>query len=220
MNLIRFVSEEMRRFISALMCLIMGASLSAQELSRVVSIEISEEEYTSALAEMPKYNYALDTNISVNLKTKIRELIKETLTKREKEWLESDDLSILGIGQFPTQEYYALIWQANDQEAVFITPDLREVSLRIIGSDQWVYSKEEVYAGYKTFDCDSYVNIHVYDTPEPGKLRMIAIYKNLEMAPDPTIDMPAMLWHNRSLYCRWESHRLDDWGTIHYINYK
>ena len=207
----------MKQFIFIISSIFICFLSSAQELKNVLAEEITAEEFSIALAAMPMYNHTLDTLISNSEIQIIKSLAASCLEDWEIKWLEGGDLILLGEGRFPTNEYFTLVWEANDQDAFFISPDMRTVSRRILGSYQGVYSKENIYAGYKTFDCDGYIHIRFCDTPKLGEKRLIAIYKNFDMWTDWSDSTPSMVWYKEDLYCRWKSIRLEDRGSLHFF---
>ena len=189
---------------------------SAQELKNVLAEEITAEEYSIALAAMPEYNQTLDTLISSASKQLLFDLVASSLNDEEKYWLSWTDFAIFSIGQYPSKEFFALLWGPNYEDAIFVSPDKKNLSLRIKGSHEGVYSSTNIYAGYTVDDCDNRVIIRFYDTPVLGVKRLIALNRNDDMVYHYQRDMPSMVWYKGDLYCMWESQRHEDWGSVHY----
>ena len=206
----------MKKCILLLVLLIAPFVTNAQVFRTISAEEVTEKDFSLALAAAPKYNQTIDTLISPSSKLTIRDLVANSLNDEEKYDLSWGDLLIFGIGRYPTGEHFALLWGPNYEDAVFIDPDRHNISSRITGSHLGTYSSKNIYAGYEVNNCDNRVLIHFYDTPKVGEKRLIAFYQNDEMIYSQTGDIPSLVWYQGDLYCRWESLREDDWGSIHY----
>ncbi len=180
---------------------------------RVSAKQISREEFIRAFSLYESYNQQLDTSITLTEKKRVREAIAQSLEKREKEWLATDDFEICNIGMYRgTHEYYAQLLWASEEQAFFLRTNMSLEQPRILGSVYGVYSSAGFYAGAEGQDCDNYAHIFIYGTNINGEKRLYAVYKNPDVVCEEEDDLsspPPLFWYKTDLYCRFRSRITD-----------
>ena len=171
--------------------------------------QISREEFDKAYSVCDKYNQKLDTNISFTEKKRARESIVQSLEDSEREWLATDDFLICDIGKYhKTNEYFAKLLWASEEQAVFLKPNMTPECPRILGSLYGVYSYQGMYAGAEGQDCDNYAYIFFYSTNKRGEKQLSGVYKNPDVVCDEGDDLsspPPLFWYQSELYCRFRN---------------
>lgn len=171
--------------------------------------QITHEEFIKAYSLYKNYNQQLDTSIMRIEKDRVREAIAQSLEGREKEWLATDDFEICSIGKYRgTNEYYAQLLWASEEQAVFLRANMSLEQPRILGSVYGVYSSTGFYAGAKGQDCDNYAHIFIYTTNKSGEKKLSVVYENPNVVCDEGDELsspPPLFWYKTDLFCRFRN---------------